>query len=314
MAATAYADIIGTKEGLSEALQLIVNETNKFSGSLSTVPVWNTLHEWQEDAIAAAADNKAVEAHVFADDAYVPTVRLGNYTQIMKKVINVSGTAQAASIAGRADNELVRERRNRLKELARDLEYACVATHNPRVAGSTSTAGEFGNYATWMSANISVGATGSAPTGDGTDAPDAGTARAFTESLLTEVLDSMYNKGADLQSGSYKILAQPAQIEALRGFTGIANDVNTGAQEAAIYNAVSVYVSQYGRLMVEPEVQVKSTDVLIYTPDNWAIGEYRPLEVKEVPAVADSTRFSMVRELTLINRNRNGSGLITDLT
>ena len=313
MAATNFADIVGSKEGLSEALQLIVNETNKFSGSLSTTRIWNPLHEWQEDAIAEPADNKAAESHTYADDAYVPTTRLGNYTQIMKKVISVSGTAQAVSLAGRADNELVRERRNRLKELARDLEYACISTHNPRVAGSNSTPGEFGNYATWMSANISVGVGGAAPTGQGTDAPTAGTSRDFTEAHLSEVLDSMYTNGADLQSGSYKILAQPAQIEAIRGFTGIANDVNTGAQDATIYNSVSVYVSQYGRLMVEPEVLVKSTDVLIYTPDNWAIGELRALEVKEVPAVSDSTRFSMVRELTLINRNRNGSGLITDL-
>jgi len=59
-------------------------------------------HEWQTDNLAAATTANAL---VEGDDATAtttsPTFRIGNYTQIVGKTIQVSGTLEAVDKAGR---------------------------------------------------------------------------------------------------------------------------------------------------------------------------------------------------------------------
>ena len=60
-----------------------------------------TLHEWQTDALEAAAANAQVEGHTYGLDTRAPTVKLQNYTQITAKAVGVTGTDQAVSNWGR---------------------------------------------------------------------------------------------------------------------------------------------------------------------------------------------------------------------
>jgi hypothetical protein len=59
-------------------------------------------HEWSTDNLAAATTANAL---VEGDDAVAtttaPTFRIGNYTQIVGKTIQVSGTLEAVDKAGR---------------------------------------------------------------------------------------------------------------------------------------------------------------------------------------------------------------------
>ncbi len=70
--------------------------------------------------------------------AVVPTVRLGNRTQISRKEVIIGGTQNAVSKAGRK-KELIHQLLKKNKELARDMEF--VLTRNGvKVTGDSTTA------------------------------------------------------------------------------------------------------------------------------------------------------------------------------
>jgi len=109
-----------------------------------------TNHEWQEDSLAAAADN----AHVEGDDAApadpAATTRLSNYTQILKKHAVVSKTQEAVAKAGRK-KELAFQVAKRMKEIKLDLERAMLdngvanGVGNVKAVGNNTTAREMGS-------------------------------------------------------------------------------------------------------------------------------------------------------------------------
>ena len=62
-----------------------------------------TNHEWQTDALEAAAANAQIEGNDYTLDTRAATVRLSNYCQISGKAVGVSGTDEVVKNAGRGD-------------------------------------------------------------------------------------------------------------------------------------------------------------------------------------------------------------------
>ena len=77
--------------------------------------------EWMVDALADAADNSAIEGDDHAALALDRTERLGNYHQINRKDITVSGRADVVNKAGRR-SELARQITKKAREMKRDIE------------------------------------------------------------------------------------------------------------------------------------------------------------------------------------------------
>jgi hypothetical protein len=97
------------------------------------------FHEWQTDALASATSaNAAIEGNDATSATISPTVRLGNYTQIVQKTIQVSGTLEAVNKAGRR-SERAYQLAKASAELKRDMETIITANQG-RDAGSSSTA------------------------------------------------------------------------------------------------------------------------------------------------------------------------------
>ena len=86
------------------------------------------LHEWQTDALLAAATNRNVEGDDPAANTgtSVPTSRLGMYCQISAKYAVISDTQQAVDKAGRS-NEMSYQIAKRLGELKRKQHCAVFA-------------------------------------------------------------------------------------------------------------------------------------------------------------------------------------------
>jgi hypothetical protein len=89
------------------------------------------LHEWQTQALAAAASNAQLEGDDPTTNATTVTVRLTARCQISYKVARVSGTQQAVDHAGR-DNELAYQEMLKGLELKRDMETVWSASTRPR--------------------------------------------------------------------------------------------------------------------------------------------------------------------------------------
>ena len=111
--------------------------------------------EWETDALAAPAANIKLEGDEYTFGATTPPTRLGNYTQIMRKDGIISGTQDATDNAGSVE-QVKYQKLKKGVELRRDVEFSIVDT-NASVAGATR---ESGSLNTWITSNVSRGATG----------------------------------------------------------------------------------------------------------------------------------------------------------
>lgn len=307
-------DQIGIREELADVIYNISPEDTPFFSNAAKMDVDNTKFEWQTDSLAAVSTTVAVEG---ADASFAPaaaTTRLDNQTEIVTKTAITSGTLEATDRAGRA-KEMAYQLVKRGKELRRDVEHHLVGIHNAKVAGTDSIARETASYVTWFGSaattagNLSVGAGGSAATGDGSNTPTVGTGRAFTETLLGSVIDGCWNEGGNpsiIMCGSF-------QKRVLNGFAGNADSRDVKAEGKRIINAISVYESDYGAMSVVPNRFCKSTDVLVYDPDYWKIAVLRPMQSKEIARTGDAEKRQILMEYGLCAANAQSSGAILSL-
>ena len=188
-------DSVGEREDLSDVIYSISPTDTPFISSAAKTKATAVLHEWQTDALAAAATNNAViEGDEATLDAVSATTRLSNSSQIMDKTVVITGTQESVDKAGRA-SELAYQIAKKAKELNRDME-ATVTGNQAEVAGNSSTARKFGSLGAWIETNDDLGASGSSGTAGNTARTD-GTHRAFTEASLKTVIKSGWNEGGD---------------------------------------------------------------------------------------------------------------------
>ena len=153
---------IGNREDLADMIHDISPTERPFMSNAPTNSATGVFHEWQTDALAAAANNAQVEGDDATADALSPTTRVGNRLQISTKVVRVSGTQNAVDSAGRAE-EFSYQMAKAGRELLRDQETA-LTQNNASSSGGAATARQLGGLESWLSTNkVSVG-TGTAQT------------------------------------------------------------------------------------------------------------------------------------------------------
>src|SRR5574343_955780 len=159
----------------------------------------NRRVEWVEHTLEAPATNNAVVdgADIAQNNTKVGD-RLGNYTQISVKEVQVSHSAEASNSIGNMGS-LSWQIKERQKELRRDVE-AQMLTHQASVAGDGATvAGISAGIGAQLKTNVSVGATGAVGGFNSTTglfvAPTPGTARALSETTIRDILQQVYEAG-----------------------------------------------------------------------------------------------------------------------
>ena len=302
-------DQVGIREDLSDSIWNVDPTAVPFSSNCSRSSASNTRFDWQTDSLAAVSSATAVEG---ADAVFAPaasTTRLNNITAILQKTVAVSGTTEAVSRAGRG-KEMAYQVVKRGKELKRDFEHQLVGISNEKEAGDASTARETASYQTWISSNSSRGAGGADPTGDGSDTPTDGTQRAFTEGLLEEVIDKIWNNGGEPDV----IMAGSFNKRKITNFAGNSSEQNLAREGKMIINAVSMYESDYGMMKVVPNRFVRARDVLVYQSDMWKIRELRGMKNSPIAKIGDAERRQVLFEAGLEACNEQSSGIVADLT
>ena len=97
-----------------------------------------TLFQWQTDTLAPVGENAVIEGSPAVSTPLAATSKLSNVTQILRKVVQVSDTANVTANYGRG-KELQYQMEKKGKEIKRDLEYALL--HNvAQEAGDAGTA------------------------------------------------------------------------------------------------------------------------------------------------------------------------------
>lgn len=304
--------VVGRREDLTDVIHDVTPTDVPFFSAIEKGSCSSTYHEWQTDALAAASgDNKVIEGDNPANDAITATVRLGNYTQLMDKVIQVSSSQRAANNAGRGD-ELSYQVMKASKELKRDIETRITGNY-ASVAGGAGTARECAGYEAWIQTNDSRGSGGAntAFTGGIQAAATDGTQRVFTETLLKDVLQLCWENGGD----PTMIMVGAFNKKQLSGFAGIADQVrDTGSKRATIVGAADVYVGDFGQYNIVANRFSRTRSALVVDPTMWKLCYYQRFKTEDLAKTGHSDRKMLSVELTLESCNEKGSGCVADLT
>jgi hypothetical protein len=267
-------------------------------------------HEWQTDSLAAATTaNAAIEGADATSATLAPTVRLGNYTQIIQKTVQVSGTLDTVNKAGRK-SEKAYQLAKASAELKRDLETILLANQG-RSAGTSTVARKLGSILSWIKTNSSVGTDGADPATIGVSTRTDGTQRTFTEALLKTVVSEVYVSG-----GSPKILmVGAAGKQKVSSFAGIAAQryMAPGNTPTTIIGAADVYMSDFGTMSVVPNRFMRTRDALVLDPEYAALAYLRPFQTNDLAKTGDSENTQLLAEVTLEVKNEAAHGIIADL-
>lgn len=308
-------DAVGIREDLSDIIYDVSPEETPFYTKCKKVKASNALHEWQTDALRAAAANAHIEGDEITANARTATSRLGNYSQIFVDAVSIPDTDSGLKKAGRA-SEIAYQMLKTAKEQKRDIEKA-LFDNNARVAGNSTTARELAGMPAWLITNVDkqTGNSGADPTGDGTDArTDDGTPTAFSQTKFDTVMQSIWEEGGNPDT----VYLSAFQVNKALAFTGMNNQRSTiGASVGgtnAVVNAVDVYVTPWGTVNFMPSRHNRSRDVFICQDDMWSVAVLRNTKNMELAKTGDSTRRAIVTELTLVSNNEKASGGIFDNT
>jgi hypothetical protein len=305
---------VGIREDLSDIIYSIAPTDTPFMSGVAKEQATNTTHEWQTDSLADVAANAAIEGADITYATLSATTKLSNNTQISTKGIQVSGTNDAVTSAGR-NSELAYQVAKAAKELKRDMETALLS-NVAKNAGNATTARKLGGLPTWISSNVDAGAGGSG-SGAGTARTD-GTQRAFTEDQLKGVLRSCFNAGGNPNM----IMVDAFNKQKLSGFTGGSTRFDQ-AEDRRLVTSIDVYESDFGTLQVAPNRFIRGAnstaakigqDAFILEMDYFAVAFLRDFSLQNPAQTKDADQRFMVVEYTLVSRNEKSSGLVTDLT
>jgi hypothetical protein len=300
----------GLREDLTDMIYNISPTDTPLMSTLAKGKATAVYHEWQTDSLANAdTANALVEGDDAVATTATPTYRIGNYTQIVGKTIQVSGTLEAVDKAGRK-SEKAYQLAKASSELKRDIE-AILFANQARDAGSSSTARMMGTMLSWLKSNTSFGTSGADPTTAGSTTRSDGVVRTFTETLLKEVIREAYING-----GNPKVLyVSPIGKQKTSTFTGIAEQryMAPGDAPTTIIGAADIYLSDFGAISVVPNRFMRTRDAIVVDPEYAALSYLRPFQTVELAKTGDSEKTQLLAELTLEMRNEAAHGIVADL-
>lgn len=315
MAAYDRYTAIGAREDLSDVIYDISPTDTPIMSSIGKTNATSVYHEWQTDALAAATTANALVEGASATEATLsPTTRLGNYTQIVGKTVMVSGTLLASDLAGRK-SEMAYQLAKASAEIKRDIETIITANQGQTAGSSGSSARKMGSLLSYIKTNTNKGSgttAGADPTTIGVSTRTDGTTRAFTETILKDVIAKVFASGGTPSA----LFVSPAQKQVVSAFTGLAAQryqVPTSGQ-ATILAGADLYQSDFGVLQIVPNRFMRSRDALVLDPEYAALAYLRPFQTNDIAKVGDAEKKQILAELTLEVRNEAAHGGAFDLS
>jgi hypothetical protein len=308
-------DVTGNREDLIDQIFDISPTDCPVQVAIGKSKAKSTKHEWQTDSLSTAdADNAQIEGNEYTYAEPDPTTRVGNYTQIFRKTIKVTGTQEAVDKAGRS-SEIGYQAAKRAKEIKRDLE-AAITSNNASVAGNDGTPRKLGGLRAWLETNTSVaGSDGGYNSGTGlVDAATNSTQRDLTKALLDGVIKSCFTNGAELKMLS----VGPHNKQVFSTFMSDTNVAQlrtnvTGNGKTTIVGGVDVYKSDFGDLMVRANRFQPERNAYLIDPSHASVAVLRKMKIEKPAKTGDAVNYVMLHECTLRVDNEAAHGVVADL-
>lgn len=295
-------DLKGKKLSFANWISNLSPSETPFTSMTGKESVQQTLFQWQTDALNAAVDNAIAEG-ASADSTDKPrmTAIHSNVTQILRKVVKVSDTANALANYGRG-KELQYQMDKAGKEIKRDLERAFL-TQEAKVDGDASstprkTAGFRGLVAVKAAADADTGAV-----------VHKDTAGALTEELIFDMTYNLYLSG----SNANIIMFHPKHAKLFSAL----QEKDSGGRQRIFENTpkFSVYVStlvdplgQEYKLL--PNRWMPEGSVYFFNPSDWTQMVLRAPERTKLAKDGSYEKWMLEMEVGLRHRNPYASGIL----
>lgn len=300
-------DLVGLAEDVEDVIFNISPTETPFLTMAKRKKVSATLHQWQTDALAAAAANRAIEGDDSTYATATPTTMLSNYCQIAKKTVMVSGTADAVRKYGRKE-EFAYQIAKKGKELKRDIEFSLVQ-NSVSSAGGSGTARASAGIENMIAGNRILGTgntTGTTPgyAGGVWGAVTDGTSATMVEADLVNALDAAWQDGGDASIVMVNSTLK-RRIASFAGATTYAGvSVNQGrTAQGVVVGGVDLYISDFGEHKIMLNRYMRTGTVLCLDPEYVSVGFLRPIKFEERAKTGDATRGELLTEFTLIGDN-----------
>ena len=302
---------VGVREDLSDKIAALFPDDAPFKAAIGRDTASQVFTEWQTDTLVAAnANNAKIQGDDLANDSRPNTTRVGNYTQIMTKVIGSSTTIEATRKAGRK-SELARELMKAGKELQTDVEARLTGNY-AATPPTASVAGKTAGALAWLQTNTSRGAGGAngTTTSYPTTAATNGTTRPYTEALLKTALAGAWTSGGN----PTLVITTIGQKQVAAAFQGLAvQRREVGNKKISIVAGADFYVSDVGEVQFVPSRFCSTRDALIVDPNYWALAELDPMQTRDLATTGLATRKAIYCEVALKCLNEAASAVVSDL-
>ncbi|MDB4588456.1 DUF5309 domain-containing protein [bacterium] len=327
---------LSEKEDLANFISMVTRDETPFMASIGKTKAKAIYHEWQTDELLAPGSNAVAEGSTFSTVAGNQSeggdrTRLGNYTQINSKTVQVSGTKRSVDQAGVAD-EYAYQLKKVGTEMRRDLELDLVHSFNDKNGSGTRT---MGGYQAYVNDNVvNAGAAGAytAPssTGDGTaGAINRGASDANLDAIelsdVDDIMQTIYEQGGKATT----LMTSPKNKRELssKAHGTAQNTVRNLDDSGKIRQSIELFDSDFGSIQIVPNyimgldfntgsgatTNSKDFTALVYDPAFFKIATLRPLQETEVGQQGDSTIGQIVEECTLAVSSPKSAGMIVGL-
>ena len=313
---TRYAVGTNAREDLIEKITNSSPEATPIISSFGRATAENTYHEWQRDTLRSPnKDNAALDGDDATGSAKSAPSRVANYCQIFQDTIVVSGRAEVVKKAG-LKSAMAYHKAKAYKELQRDME-AMLLSANPAVAGSAGVAPKAGALGVLIYTNASHGAGGSTTahtSGAPTVAPVAGTARAFSETLLKASAQTTFNATGMVPE---MIVMSANHKQIFSTFAGIAvNRFNVDkGKQGNIVGGADIYLSDFGKMEIVPHYIMSGASTVYGLNVEYGQAVYlRGFQSEELGKSGDSVRAQVLVDATVRLTSELAQFKIADLT
>lgn len=299
-------DLVGLAEDVEDIIFNIAPTETPFLTMAKRKKVSAINHQWQTDNLAAAAANRAIEGDDSTYATSTSTTMLSNYTQIARKTVMVSGTADAVRKYGRKE-EFAYQIAKKGKELKRDIEFALIQNQVSSAGGSGTARSSAGIEV--MIVNRVLGTNNTTGTTPGYaagvwGAVTDGTAATMVETDLVSALDLAWQDGGDpsVVMVNSTLKRRIASFAGASTYAGVS--VNQGrTSQGVVVGGVDLYISDFGEHKIKLNRYQRTGTVLCLDPEYVSVGFLRPIKFEERAKTGDSTRGEILTEFTLIGDN-----------
>lgn len=266
-----------------------------------------TYTQWPIESLSAV---DAANANIEGDDATVdasttPTL-VGNYTQLMDKVASVTTTQNAIRKYG-VKNEMAKQMAKKSKELKRDMETT-MFLNQARVVGLAGTAQRMRSMGSWLTTNVSRGATGA--NGSATTAATDGTQRNFTEALFRAVVVTAITNADELPS---VVMAGPANRANLSSQLSGNSTRFYELKDGTLNASISVYRSDYGPLKLVMNRFQRERDMWFINPQYFGVRTLEPMQTVDLARTGLTEKKQLWTNWTLEVSNEKAHAVLADL-